>query len=98
MRHNNDDKYQNLTLDWKMSWSLRNGMERNMCLAQLKAMSQTKPSLFELGQARPLVTAQQWLWPGSVELKAKATSSGHGFSCTNLIIEVCVNYYFSNLL
>ena len=40
------------------------------------------------GLARPLVMAQQWLWPGS----------GHGFSCTNFVIERCVNYYFLNLV
>jgi hypothetical protein len=69
-----------------------------MCRARPKAVSRAKPSLFGPGQARPLVTAQQRLWPGSEELKAKAAGSGRGFSRTNLIIEICVNYYFSNLL
>ena len=36
-----------------------------MCPARPKARSQAKPSLFGPGQARPLVTAQQWLWPSS---------------------------------
>jgi hypothetical protein len=66
-----------------------------MCPARPKAVSQAKPSLFGPGQARPLVTAQQRLWPGSEELKAKAAGSGRGFSRTNSIIEICVNYYFA---
>jgi hypothetical protein len=45
-----------------------------MCLARPKAVSQAKPNLFGPGQARSLVTAQQRLWPGSEELKAKAAA------------------------
>jgi hypothetical protein len=69
-----------------------------MCLARPKAVSRAKPSLFGPGQARPLVTAQKRLWPGSEQLKAKAAGSGHGFSRTDFIIEIYVNYYFSNLV
>ena len=36
-----------------------------ICLAQPKAVSRAKLNLFGLGQARPLVMAQQQLWPGS---------------------------------
>ena len=68
-----------------------------MCPARPKAVSRAKPSLFGPGQARPLVTAQQRLWPGSEELKAKAAGPGRGFSRTKLNIEICVNYCFSNL-
>ena len=68
-----------------------------MCPARPKAVSRAKPSLFGPGQARPLVTAQQRLWPGSEELKAKAAGSGHGFSHTKLNIEICVDYCFLNL-
>ena len=51
-----------------------------ICLARPKAVSRAKPGLFGPGQAGPLVTAQQRLWPGSEYPKAKAGGSGRGFS------------------
>ena len=50
-----------------------------ICLARPKAVSQAKPGLFGPGQARPLVTAQQWLWQGPEMLKAKAAGLSRGF-------------------
>ena len=53
-------------------------------------MSRAQPSLFGPGQARPLVTAQEWLWPGSELQKAKAAGSGRGF-----VVQYLHVFYFT---
>lgn len=65
-----------------------------MCIAWPEAKSQAKPNQKKPGQAKAVVMALNWLWPGLQCSKAKAVGPGRGFSLKIHATVAVITYIF----